>query len=448
MTIECNDLTVEAVRTNSDANAGKTADPSAQAQAIREIVARGNVVAISDGRTLRCEQANVFAPEKKIVLTGAPRVEAPGENATLDGDKIDIFWEDLPDGKRRLRDIDVLGTPARRVSATLPGIGSDTREKSALVGDRLTMICGANVTTFDVSGNVSMRAKDLSGSCDRMILFASPEMRGKSAAAIVRRIEAIGNVSLSEKSTKITGGKATLDVNPQVKEWLAEDDNGADGNSRVCIQVRPDEDAPAETRPRIYLPENTSGAAILSISQDKKNPAEKAKTDVPEIAPYIEGDSLEILAGEERTRFWLRDNVCLKTAEANGSCRTIEGLLLPEKTAGNVSGTQNSRRLEAEKIIGRGDVAIEHDGAEAHGKTLEIFPKRNIAVLSGDARFSDAQGMKFTPGESDKFVFDLARRELLTGAIPGARSEQVSRPKITIPRGSDRSFIIPPSRKK
>ena len=76
---------------------------------------------------------------------------------------------------------------------------------------------------------------------------------------------------------------------------------------------------------------------------------------------------------------------------------------------------------------------------------LEIFPQEDRAVLSGDAAFRDKDGMELYPG-NDRFVFDLEKKQLITGeAAGGGVPAQVARPQIIIPKGSRNVFVIPKS---
>ena len=70
------------------------------------------------------------------------------------------------------------------------------------------------------------------------------------------------------------------------------------------------------------------------------------------------------------------------------------------------------------------------------------------AVLSGDAAFRDKDGTELYPG-NDRFVFDLEKKQLITGeaadAAGGGVPAQVARPQIIIPKGSRNVFVIPKS---
>ena len=494
------------VETDPNADSSPLLDVSAASEksgekpAVRRAVAEGAVHVFYEGRELTCARAEVLPPENLITLTGEPKVVSLEEKSALSGDRVEVLLA---------RDvIEVFSASGdspsrRRVEATLPEFSelsaapaTSTRSSGTpsagtkISGDHLTLTRGSDLSTFDIFGNVNLRSAEVSGSCGRLLVFADPKSEPAAArgntkrtpTSQIKKIIASDNVKLEQNGCRLEGGRATITPAVTLKEWVREDVSDADGDSPFFVVVESDRDTGA--RPRITFPGGSSGAglafALPSEAKEKKAPAAsetrpdaassgndfstplpltkkkkaetpaKAEPAVPAKESYIESDAMEMIAGERRARFFLRGDVIFVTdGGAHGMCDSVEGLLEPPPEDG-ASGVPaaNRRRFEAKKVICRGNVRLEQDASRARGSTLEIFPQENLAALSGDANFRDKDGIELRPG-NDRFVFNLATRELLTGAAAGGHDAavpaQVSRPRIIIPKGSDRVFVIPKS---
>ena len=462
---------------------------SEEKPSVRRAVADGSVRVLYDGRILTCARADVRPPKKIITLTGDPKVVSPEEKSSLSGDRVEVLLD---------RDIvevfsaDGNAPDRRRVEATLPEFAdlsssahaSASKAKSVpatksagtkIVGDHLTLTRGNDLSTFDIFGNVGLKSADAVGSCGRLLVFAdsknsAPAARGntkKTPTSQIKKIIASENVKLEQNGCRLNGGRATITPAVTLKEWVKDSVPGADGNSPFHVRVEPDDATGA--RPRITFPGGSDGAGLnfalpadakkksklaeeksraseddfsapLPLTQKKKTPAKVSSE--PARESYIESDDMEMIVGENRSRFFLRGDVIFVTdGGAHGVCDSAEGLLVRPADAVEKSG------FEAEKVICRGNVRLEQDASRATGSTLEIFPQENRAVLRGNANFRDKGGIELHPG-NDRFVFNLATRELLTGAAAGDPDDapaMVSRPRIIIPKGSDRVFVIPKS---
>lgn len=450
----------------TDPASGKTFSPTAEKSApddfgsVRTVVAEENVRAEQAGRVLRCARADIFPREKRIALSGAPNIVSSAENASLSGDRAEIFLD---------RDVvEVYSSPAGispgiRVFGELPpfvapraGVRAPAG-KTTVAGNRLTLTRADDLSTFDIFGNVVMHSETLTGKCARLVVFAdanSKKSSQKSAApdaSKIKKIIADGNVELAQNGYVLTGGRAVITPAVGLKEWVREEGN--DGKTPFFVVVEPPPDVPAAARPRISFPGGTNGSGFdlaLPSAGSKKTLAAQKKSVAPSDAPteksFIESDVMELVAGENRARFFLRGNVELSTdSGAHGNCDSVEGLLAPR--ASEAASDASSGNFEAKKIICRGNVQLEHDGSRGRGSTLEIFPPENRAVLSGDALLRGKDGIVLNPG-NDRFVIDLEKRLLLTGAEAGAVPDapaQVSRPRIIIPAGGGRVFVVPKS---
>lgn len=462
--------------TDPDAEGSLLLDVPSEDSARREIrvrsaVAEGNVRAEHDGRILTCGRADLFPQQDLVRLTGEPKVDVPEEKFSLTGDRADIF---------SARDqIDVYSAegddPARRrVSATLPAVSElagAAAEKSGadatteIVGDRLRLTRSApGENCVDVFGNVVLRSRmtsgNLDGSCDRLIVFAdAADDAGTSgasagAASRIRKIIADGNVELEQNGYELSGGRAEITPSVRLREWRKEDRSADDGgNDPFVVVVDPGENGGA--RPRITFSSDAAGG-VSPLSFARGDSAAEENSGVPasgeksSSAPEkttLESDRMELIAGEKtRARFFLRGNVDFRTeGGASGRCDEVEGLLAPPAEAADAA---EAPRFEAKEVVCRGNIRFEQDGGKGRGSVLEIFPQEDRAVLSGDAAFRDKDGTELYPG-NDRFVFDLEKKQLITGeaadAAGGGVPAQVARPQIIIPKGSRNVFVIPKS---
>lgn len=449
---------------------------------VKNVVATGNVRAVRDAMTLTCERADILTQEEHITLTGAPKVVSEKENATLTGHRVEIFTDE--NGKDRIEvfsdDASENALPRSRVAVSFPpfsrlienaktaAVPAETPAEASVVGDRLVVLREENQSVFDMTGNVLLASDDLGGSCDRVVVFVDTsaqktDRRAKFKPTQIEKIVAEGNIDLTQNGYRLTGGRALVTPNIQLREWVKADDTGADGESPFLVVVEPD--AETGTRPRIYFPENATQSGLNFALPDneksdtgkfagtqKNSRAENVEnSSEPAKESYLESDAMDLVAGERRIRFFLRGNVLLATAGgAFATCDAAEGLLLPQNSDPKNSAEKTGKRFKPEKAICRGNVRLAQDGAEGTGSTLEIFPPKNRAILRGNAKFSGSDGVRIFPGD-DRFVFDLANRRLLTGEDAGDADvppEQVSRPRIVIPASRNRVFIVPKSVRK
>jgi len=423
---------------------------------VRTVVAEGNVRADYSGRVLRCARAEIFPQTKLITLAGAPNIISENEEAALSGDHAEVFLD---------RDvIEVYSATGEnenrtRVVATLPPVSATRANgvpaknspagtgKTTIVGDRLTLTRGKDLSTFDIFGNVSMRSDSLEGKCGRVVVFADPNPEQKNSrktsrknVSKIKKIIADEDVRLEQNGYVLTGGRAIITPAVDLKEWVNED-QGSDAGTPFFVVVEPSETAADTVRPRISF--NSVGGASLDFSlPSAKGISSSKKGKNASENSFLESDKMELIAEESRARFFLRGNVKLSSESgAQGGCDTVEGLAARQENDADGDG------FEAKKVICRGNVHLSQDGSSGSGSTLEIFPPENRAVLSGNAVLRDKGGIVLHPG-NDRFVIDLEKRQLITGAAAGTGDEtpeQVSRPRIVIPAGSDRVFVIPKS---
>lgn len=461
-----------------------------------------------DNLILLSVEPEIFSPDENASLSGE-RAEI-----LLDRDVIEVFSAegDAPDRRRvhgRLppfsgKDLAAGKSASPKKSAETSAaetIAAGTSGFTEVFGDKLTLARVGDVSLFDAVGNVSLHSAELDGKSDRVTVFADPKKReeksssrgaGKSLSQI-KKIIADGNVFFTQNGYELTGGRAVITPGIRLKEWIEDDAGNADGRAPFLIAVEPD--AATGTRPRIVFPGGATGTSLgLSLPEyaekSKKSAAETTKKSAAETTDgngagtalsddeipltkkfepkpsaepavaekaaelpkksYIESNSMELISGESRARFFLRGDVILVAGDgAKGACETVEGLLAPREDATGTqrAGTAAASEFEAKKVICRGDVRMRHEESSGRGNVLELFPPQNRAVLSGNAYFRGKDGVVLHPG-NDRFVFDTAAREMVTGTEAGTGNEipdQVSRPQIIIPPGGNRVFVVPKS---
>lgn len=466
-------------------------DEGSSLDKIQSVLAEGNVKADYSGRKLYCHRADVLPLKNRILLTGEPRVISKDENSSLRGDRVEISLDrDL---------IEVFSEPGnaperRRVEAVLPhiseigesaersAIASEKKPQTIIIGEQLNLTRGSDLSTFDFFGNVELSADTISGSCDRVVVFADSTQSKKDDLSQVKKIIAEGSVELNQGGYELTGGRATITPGIKLKEWTSEDESDADGDAPFLVVVEPDRES--GVRPRIIFPNDTDNGVlkfalptsadaqeatpepeeaseesadeseddneVLPLTKKIADDPEPAKTtEAPDVKKtYLECDAMDLIAGKRRARFFLRGDVILVTeGGAHGMCDTVEGLLLKREVPGGEDGPE---KFDAEKVICRGKVRLVHDGSSGRGSVLEIFPKENRAILSGNAHYKDKSGIELRPG-NDRFMFDLEKRQMITGILSMPESDvpaQVSRPQIIIPKGRNRIFVIPKSAKR
>ena len=254
---------------------------------------------------------------------------------------------------------------------------------------------------------------------------------------LVRKIEAFGNVRLRKGETEISGGKALIFNDVAVEEWN-ETDAAASPGGATKIVVLPEDgaDGIADSRPRVELPRTRSADALTlplpGSDAAKKRTARDAGTIV------ARGDALEAIADDagRRLRFWLRGNVSLETAD---------GVCAGEELEAEARRADADSPFEPEALFCRRDVRVTRGDATASGDLLEIFPKKQIGFLVGNARMESPKFGVTVPGKSagDRFVLDLAKSEVRIETDPRlleGNPAQVATPRTLLPKGVGERF--------
>ena len=426
LTLNCDKLEADASR------AVQSAEGNHRLAAVREIRAEGKVKAVQDGRICECESVKIDTEKELTLLSGNPRMYVPAQHFSLTGEHCEI------DRKNEL--LRVFGGADKPVRAELQNknSASNTRLESEFLEVTRDKNQAQHIV-FDLSGKVRLSnpGEQLDGSCDRLRCFYKPDktQKNKGTLASLQKIEALGNVELQKEATRISGGKALMFNNIVVSEWMRSDDDGSDGKNPMLIKVLPGDEFAAGGRPQIRFPKSATGKRFSLPLPGTESARQENRAD-REI--LVEGDTLETIIGERRLRFWLRDQVVFSMDDTTCTCGEFEAELRRR---------DSKAAFEAESIFARKDVKIARKDAYAAGKQLEIFPKKQIGFLSGNAHMFSEQFGKTVPGKAagDRFILDLAKSEIRMETDPKlleGTPAQVARPRTVLPKNIRDEFSL------
>ncbi|MDR1816914.1 MAG: hypothetical protein LBR07_01760 [Puniceicoccales bacterium] len=299
---------------------------------------------------------------------------------------------------------------------------------------------------------------------------------GAAAARRILRMTATGSVRLAADTYAAEGGELVLHPRVALTETAAGPNDGAlDGDEPQWLVLRPHESTPGK-RPRItvYAEEDilagganapgigaitTTGGGTGGGKASAKKPAAAKRDARPRRVPiHIDSDLLEIVRGDRRSRFFLRDNVIVTSTdlEINGRCDNVEGVIItappvppppnPAGRAGTTGGTSSSAATGAagntrasapvavSRIVGRGNVRLSVQGSEAVGQEFEIEPLAHRFRLSGDPRVVSRDGNRVTPGGS--IIYNWVKRDWELHGMRAGTGGAITRPRVTIPLGN------------
>ncbi|MDR1497149.1 MAG: hypothetical protein LBS59_01860 [Puniceicoccales bacterium] len=412
------------------------------------IKAEDTVRANYDGRLLACETF-IFRPaEQTFDLTGNPSIATQG--ARLSGNT--IFFDDIKNV------IHVTSSATRRTEVSLPPFGKGKtraapRETLVSADSLLVTEKENNAAELNFSGNVTVKGEDIAGHCDQLNIFATMPRKRTAAdriqvakpddiAAHVNEMTAIGNVSFATSEWRAEGGEARVYPKVALRENTPRDDNGLDGNEPKLLVLRPHPSTPNKrTRLTMYAAEIPAARAANTAAP----PASAARKHVPY---HIDGDSLEIIGGNMRSRFFMRGNIQLsdETKAVNGRCGEIEGEIVREDAPRPNTSSAAIPRFEFTRIIGRRDVHFKAHGREVTGQRFEISPEAKKVRISGTPSMADKElGIHASPGQSGTILYNgrTGEWEMEKGDATTSDHGRVSRPTVRIPvkKGEWKTFI-------
>jgi lipopolysaccharide export system protein LptA len=397
------DLTSNVLIALADAPAGKNdGSPNVgasggQLDAVRQIIARDEVVIVQAGRTVRAGEAEFLPREKAANLSGTPQIEVSG--AYLSGNTI----------RSREGEIVISGGGgvgrAQMIISRAGGLGiqgvSALSSETIVLADTITMreLEQENQFLFNgsvevMSGEVQMRSKQMTilanksgeksveskdGSEENLKLG---EVRNVVAEGEVR-IEQSGQVATCEKVTfypaderavltgrpRVTNGEAVVSGEVmQLKPSLAIVEGSVDERVVVTLPVMPD------------LGYEGFGASAPS-----------SKNNADETVTLIQSRTVRMIQEPTQTLFKFSEDVLITATNLEVSCGRLE-VTAREMPVLPGSATTPVERLNLEKVEAFEKVLIKQTGRVATADQATILPNAGKVTLEGNAVVTDDRG--------------------------------------------------------
>jgi len=400
--------------------------------AIRELVAEGNVVITRSDRRATADRA-VFRPaEQSLELTGLPTVQVRG--ARISGRRIRAQRGDaLIDG----------GGEAGRAQMILSGTsGLGLREGGAkgsetiILADAIELEASAAANVFSFRGGVEvmagatrMRSEQLrvkarrSGDAPKA---AADGSGGGAAFGDVMEAAAAGSVRIERDGRVATAGRAeffpaddrvVLTESPRVVTDRAEVAGARMELFPERAEVVAEEGgAPVE----VTLPELPNlGYAGSEASGDR---GESDRWEAIRSRPTrITSRRATMRESEAGTRFEFRDDVRVNATNMEAKSASMTAVAPPK---GASSAAEKGKGVALESILAKGGVSIEQRSRKAQADQAEILPSKGKVVLTGNAEAVDDRGR--VTGHRMTLLRDQ-RRAVVEGGPDGGRA------KVTLP---------------
>jgi lipopolysaccharide export system protein LptA len=415
---------------------GAPAVGAGQMDAVRQIIARDQVVIEQAERVLRAGEAEFLLREKQVNLSGTPQIEASGaylSGATIESREGEVIVTGGGDAGR-----------AQMIVSQTGGLGilggAALSAETIVLADSITMreLETENRFVFDgsvevMSGAVQMRSQTLTLLADKSSEQAAESADSESIrVGEVRyviaeggvRIEQEGQVATSEKvvfypheeraelfgDPRVTNGEAIVvgDL-MQLKPGLAIVESAGGGLIKVILPVLPDLGYEDLQRSAVQPQDATT--------------AEPVATDTVGRDTVIQARSLHMIEAADHTLFRFAESVSVTATNLNSSCGRLE--VTARKAEGSSDG-----RLEIEQVEAFDAVEIKQAGRVATGDKATILPNAGKVVLEGDAVVVDERGrvsghrMTLLQGE---------RRAIVEGGGPDGVRAKVTLPAMQSP---------------
>jgi lipopolysaccharide export system protein LptA len=416
---------------------GAPAVGAGQLDAVRQIIARDQVVIEQAERVLRAGSAEFLLREKRANFSGTPQIEAAGaylSGATIQSREGEVVVAGGGDAGR-----------AQMIVSQAGGLGilggAALSAETIVLADSITMreLETENRFVFDgsvevMSGAVQMRSQTLTLLADK-----SAEQPAKSAdsepiqVGEVRQVVAEGGVRIEQEGQVATSDRvifypheerAELSGNPrvtngeaivvgelmQLKPGLAIVEGANEGLIEVILPVLPD-----------------LGYEELQRSHAKPQGAvqsEQVATDAVGRDTVIQARTLHMIEAVDHTLFRFSESVSVVGTNLDASCARLE------VTAREAQGSSDGR-LQIEQVEAFDAVEIKQAGRVATGDKAIILPNAGKVVLEGDAVVNDERGR--VSGHR-MILLQGERRAIVEGGGPDGVRAKVTLPAIQ-PRG-------------
>lgn len=458
----CEKLTIE---TEPPAVANEILGTKPKLEALRRIIAEDTVVLSRDGRTVRCDRAEITTESKsasRIVLTGAPRAEDSRTGSVMNATRMILLRNRDEDTESLTAESSPSAPVALDITPTgdLAGKGlpaGTTRVVAAKAAASYRTQTGARrrdglkgIGVFEFEGAVKLAGEGLSGGCDRLGIevgdYDTPVRRLQHR---VHRIVAVGGVKLAQHGYTAEAGRAEIIPGAKLRELSVADDNGLDGPAPFHVTLSRDESSPG-LRPKTGL----AGIVIPTPGADRT--ASIRNEDNKEKSPTtIESDFQELIQGEERLRAFATGSVKIDSKDLRGTAASLELLELKQPVAGTApSSPASAGKFAMNTLVARGGVEMFFRDAKtgkenrAAADTFEISPgplakevskDNGMLILSGHPVL---EGWPTVPGSERKILrwntvkdpkgnprTELKLKDDLSKGMPS----QIIRPRLVVP---------------
>ena len=415
---------------------GAPAVGAGQLDAVRQIIARDQVVIEQAERVLRAGEAEFLLREKQVNLSGTPQIEASGaylSGTTIQSREGEVIVTGGGDAGR-----------AQMIVSQTGGLGilggAALSAETIVLADSITMreLDTENRFVFDgsvevMSGAVQMRSQTLTLLADKSSEQAAESADSESIrVGEVRHVIAEGGVRIEQEGQVATSNKVVFYPQEERAE-LSGDPRVTNGEAIVVGGLM-------QLKPGLAIVESAGGELIKVILpvlpdlgyEDLQHSAvqpQNAATAEPIAADTVGRDtviqarSLHMIEAADHTLFRFAESVSVTATNLNSSCGRLE------VTAREAEGSSDGR-LQIEQVEAFDAVEIKQTGRVATGDKAIILPNAGKVVLEGDAVVVDERGrvsghrMTLLQGE---------RRAIVEGGGPGGVRAKVTLPAIQSP---------------
>lgn len=361
-----------------------------QKYAISQIKGKGNVIFERDKQWAYADNIEILPNEEKVFLKGSAKLEDVAKAVNLNADTITLFNAENravalsnPKLKNSFVSVDISESPDIA--------GRDMQKRKTKVHAK-KLECDWNKdrdATFKFSDRVNVISGDIFANCDKLNVYAKNDKLGSSS---VEKIEAFGNVSISQSGSKAEAQEAKIFPNVEV-----EGDYGKQEHKLIELVVNSEK---PDIRPRMTLPE------LGNIGF-----AENAKKLVPR-KTEIESDKQTYVSGKDFDSYIFEGNVKIAGTDFQGSCDKVEARMRLSK----------SGKRKITLIILKDNLKLSQGGGEnkVSAGRGEILPDDEMIVLSESPAVENKDGSLV---RGKRIIYKRGRK-----------SVSVENPQITLPR--------------
>jgi lipopolysaccharide export system protein LptA len=405
-----------------------------QLDAVRQVIARDQVVIEQGQRVLRAGHAEFLLREQRASFSGTPQIQTAGgylSGATIHSREGEVIVTGGGDAGRAQMIVSQAGGLGIRGGAALS-------DETIVLADTITMreLETENRFVFDgsvevMSGAVQLRSQALTLLAEHST-GSKRESASDDAARIgeVRQVIAEGGVRIEQEGQVATSRKvvfypqeerAELIGDPrvsnreaivvgehmQLKPGLAIVEGGRDGLIDVILPVLPD-----------------LGYQRLEQSEVAADSGASADLPVPAVATssetVIQARALHMIEAADHMMFRFSESVAVTATNLDASCARLEVIAREQSTT-------SDGRLQVEQIQAFDGVQIRQSGRVATGGQATILPIAGKVILEGNAVVTDERGrvsghrMTLLQGE---------RRAIVEGGGPSGARAKVTLPAI------------------